>query len=103
MNRDGKRIKPKATRLTEAQRCEILVESERDTGFKGIEALPITVLGIDDQLLCSDVQTEAAQMHDELHRPCETFQQNINKLALNAKRRKFMRSPQMTLRDMSKQ
>ena len=59
-------MKPKATYLTEAQRCEIIVEFESATDFKGIEALHKIVLDIDDQLLCSDVQTEAEQMYDEL-------------------------------------
>ena len=40
---------------------------------KGFEALHNTVLNIDDQLLCSDVQTEAGQMYDDLRRPFEMF------------------------------
>ena len=115
MKRNGKWMKPKATRLTEAQRCEInaklskpnapskwamfddanneeycvvmledvdevlepmrikeeppihdeiqlietFVESKSATDFKGFETLHVTVLDIDDQLLCSNVQTEA--------------------------------------------
>ena len=55
MNRNRKRMKPKATRLTEAQRCEIIVEFESATDFKVIEALYIMVLDIDDQLFCSNV------------------------------------------------
>ena len=39
MNYNGKRMKPKATRLTKAQRCEIIVKYESATDFKGIEAL----------------------------------------------------------------
>ena len=68
MNCSGKQMKPKAIHLTEAQRCEIIVEYESATDFKGIEALPKTVLDIDDQLLCSDVQTETELMYDELQR-----------------------------------
>ena len=59
-------MKPKATYRTEAQRCEIIVGTESATDFKGIEALPRIVLDINDQLLCSDVQTEVEQMYDEL-------------------------------------
>ena len=35
-------------------------------GNKGCEALHNIVLDIDDQLLCSNVQTQAGQMYDEL-------------------------------------
>ena len=105
-----------ATRLTEAHRCEIIVQlnkpnapSKRALGqeyevsegpirrvletmrieeeppmndeiqpsetflnlkvlptSKAFEALYSIVINIDDQLLCSDVQTEAGQMYDEL-------------------------------------
>ena len=65
--------------------------------------LYITELYIDDQLLCSDIQTEVGQMYDELRQSFETFQQNGNKLALNVKRKKFMHSQEMTLHDMFKQ
>ena len=85
-------MKPKATCSTKAQRCEFIVESESATHFKGIEALQRTVLCIDDQLLCSHVQTEAEQMYDKLRQSFETFQQNVNKPALNVKRKKFMHS-----------
>ena len=87
-------MKPKATRLTEAQRCEIIVESESATNFKGIEALQRIVRDIDDQLLCSDVQTEAEPIYSELRQSFETFQQNVNKPTINVKRKKFMHSQQ---------
>ena len=124
MNRNRKRMKPKATRLTEAQRCEIIaklsklnapskralgreyelsastirkvmktmwieeeppiddeihpietfVESKSAIDLKGFEALHNTVLDIDDQLLCSDVQTEVEWMYEELRRSFEMFQ-----------------------------
>ena len=90
-------MKPKATRLTGAQRCEIIIEFESATDFKGIQALHRNVLDIDDQLLCSEVQTEAQQMYDELRRSFEMFQQNVNKLALNVKRKKFMHLQKITL------
>ena len=43
----------------EIQPIETFVEYESATDFKGFEALHNSVLGIDDQLLCFDVQTEA--------------------------------------------
>ena len=71
--------------MTEIQLIETLVEFERATDFKGFEALHNTVLDIDDQLLCYDVQMEAKQMYDELRQSFETFQRNVNKLTLNVK------------------
>ena len=47
-------------------------ESKNVTDFKGFEALHNTFVDIDDQLLCSEVQTEARQMYDELRRSFET-------------------------------
>ena len=67
----------------EIQPIETFVESNSATDFKGFETLHNTVLDIDDQLLCTDVQTEAEQIYDELQRSFETFQRNINKLTLN--------------------
>ena len=66
MNYNEKRLKHEATRLTEIQLIETFDEYESATDFKGFEALHNTVLDIDDQLLCSDVQMEAEQMYDEL-------------------------------------
>ena len=48
------------------QPIKTFTQSESATNFKGFEALHGTVLDIDDQLLCFDVQTEARQMYDEL-------------------------------------
>ena len=44
------------------QPIETFVASESATNFKGFEALHNIVLDINDQLLCSDVQTEAEQL-----------------------------------------
>ena len=56
------------TYCNEIQPIETLAEYESATDFKGFEALHNIVLDINDQLLCSDVQTEAGQMYDELRR-----------------------------------
>jgi hypothetical protein len=56
----------KRTYCNEIQPIETFVESESANDFKGFEALHHTILDIDDQLNCSDVQTEARQMYDEL-------------------------------------
>ena len=71
------------TYCNEIQLIETFVESDSATDFKGFEALHNNVVNIDDQLLCSNVQTEVEQMYDELRRFFETFQWNINKLTLN--------------------
>ena len=62
------------TYCNEIQLIEIFVESDSATDFKGFEALHNNVLNIDNQLLCSNVQTEGEQMYDELRRFLETFQ-----------------------------
>ena len=49
----------KRTCCNKIQPIETFVESESATDLKGFEALHIIVLDIDDQLLCSNVQTEA--------------------------------------------
>ena len=87
----------------EIQPIETFVEFESATNFKGFEAPHNIVLGMDDQLLCSDVQTEVGQIYDELRRLFEMFQRNDNKLTLNVKYKKFIHSRQMTLHDMFKQ
>ena len=91
------------TYCNEIKPIEIFAKSESATNFKGFEALHNNILDINDQLLCSDVQTEVAQMYDELRRLSETFQRNVNKLTSNVKCKKFMHSQQMTLHDMFKQ
>lgn len=48
--------------------------------FKFFEALRNTILNIDDQLFCFNVQLEAGQMYDELRCLFVTFEQNFNKL-----------------------
>ena len=62
----GKSGKIGRTYCNEIQHIETFVEYESVTDFKGFEAPHITVLNIDDQLLCFDVQTEHGHMYDEL-------------------------------------
>ena len=52
------------TYCNEIELIETFVESESATDFKGFEALHNTILDIDDQLLCSDVQTEVGHIYD---------------------------------------
>ena len=76
----------------EIQPIEVFAEFGSATHFKGFEALHNIVLNIDDQLLCSNVRMEVWQLYDELRWSFETFQQNVKKLTLNVKRKKFMLS-----------
>ena len=48
------------------QLIETFVESKSATNFEGFEALHNIVLDTDNQLLCSNVQTEARQTYDEM-------------------------------------
>jgi hypothetical protein len=52
----------------EIQPIETFAKYERATDYKGFEAPHNTTLDIDNQLLCSDVQTEAGHMYDKLRR-----------------------------------
>ena len=61
------------TNYNEIQPIETFAEYESATEFRGFEALHNIILDIDDLLLCSDVQTEARQMYDELRQLFETF------------------------------
>ena len=81
----------------EIQHIEIFFEFGSATDSKDFEALHNTVLGVDDQSLCSDVRTEIEQMYDELRRSFEMFQRIVNKLTLYVKRKKLMHSWQMTI------
>ena len=87
----------------EIQPIETFVECESITDFKKFEALHNTILNINNRLLCSDVQTEVGQMHDELRRWFETFHENVNKLTLNVKCEKFMCLQKITVHDLFKQ
>ena len=82
------RIEEKSLIDDEIQPIKTFVEFESATDFKGFEALHNIVLDIDDQSLCSDVQTEIVQMYDELRRLFEMFQRKH----WMSKSKKFMHS-----------
>ena len=94
------RIEEKTPINDEIYSIKTFAESESATDFKGFKALHNTILNIDNQLLCSDVQTEAGHMYDELWWSLETFKWNVNKPTLNVKCKIIMHSRQMTLHDM---
>ena len=75
------------------QAMETFVAFVSAIDFKSFGALHSIVLDdINNELICSNVQTQAGQMYDELQRLVETFQHNINNLTLNFKRKKIMHS-----------
>ena len=53
----------RGTYCNKIQPIETFFESESASDFKGFEALHSVVLDIDDQLLCSDVQTKARHIY----------------------------------------
>ena len=57
----------------EIQPIKIFAKFESATDFKGFEVLHNNVLDIDNQLLCSDVQTEDGQMFVELRQSLRHF------------------------------
>ena len=57
----------------EIQPIETVAKPENATDFKGLEALHSLVLDIDNQLLCSNVQTEVGQLYDEPRWSFETI------------------------------
>ena len=64
--RNTMRIEEQSPIDDEIQPIEAFAQFESATAFKGFEAPHNIVHDIDDQLLCSDVQTGTVQMYDEL-------------------------------------
>ena len=96
-------MKPKATHLTKAQQCEIIVESKSATDFRGIEALHKIVLDIDDQFIllrCSNGRNRCMMNYDDRLRG---FNKTLTNRHGMSRVKKFMHSWQMTLHDMFKQ
>ena len=61
------------TCYNEIQHVKTFAKFESATNFKGFEALHNIVLDMNDQLLCSNAQTEVGQMYDELRRSFAMF------------------------------
>ena len=81
MNRYGKRMKPKATRLTEAQRCESA------TDFKGLwSSTQHYARHKTTNRFATMFKQKLNKMYDELRRSFEMVHRNVKKLTLNVKR-----------------
>jgi hypothetical protein len=68
--------------------------------FKGFESLYKQVVGIEDQLLCSEVQEEAEETFDDLRKLFESFQSKVQVVTLKAKHKNLQNLCQMTIHDM---
>ena len=60
--------------------------------FQGFDSLYEQVLGIEGQLLCPKVQTEAVETFDDLKKSFESFQSKIRAVGLNAKRKQTFKT-----------
>jgi len=67
---------------------EQIVESQDRVEFHGFESLYKQILDIEDQLLCSNVQTEAEEAFDDLKKSFQGFQAKVRAVVLKARRKK---------------
>ncbi len=58
------------------------------------------ILDIEDQLFCSNIQTEAEEAFDDLKKSFEEFQAKVRAVVLKARRKKNQNLRQMTIHDM---
>jgi division protein CdvB (Snf7/Vps24/ESCRT-III family) len=62
---------------SDVNQLEQIVESHDRVEFHGFESLYKQILDIEDQLLCSNVQTEAEKTFDDLKKSFEEFQAKV--------------------------
>jgi len=67
---------------------EQIVESQDRVEFHGFESLYKQILDIEEQLLCSNVQTEAEEAFDNLKKSFEEFQAKVQAIVLKGRRKK---------------
>jgi dihydroorotate dehydrogenase len=79
---------------------EQIVESHDRVEFHGFESLYEEILDIEDQLLYSNVQTEAEEAFDDFKKSFEEFQAKVRAIVLKARRKKNQNLRQMTIHDM---
>jgi len=79
---------------------EQIVESQDRVESHGFESLYKQILDIEDQLLCSNVQTEAEEVFDDLKKSFEGFHAKVRAVFLKARRKKNQNLRQMTIHDM---
>ncbi len=79
---------------------EQIVESQDRVEFNGFESLYKQILDIEDQLLCSNVQTKAKETFDDLKKSFEEFQAKVQAVVFKAKHKKNQNLCQMMIHDM---
>jgi len=67
---------------------EQIVESQDKVEFHGFESLYKQIFDIEDQLFCSNVQTEAEEAFDDLKKSFKKFQAKVQAVVLKARRKK---------------
>jgi len=85
---------------SDVNQLEQIVESQDRVEFHGFESLYKQILNIEDQLLCSNVQTEVEETFDDLKKLFEKFQAKVRAVVLKARRKKNQNLRQMTIHDM---
>jgi dihydroorotate dehydrogenase len=85
---------------SDVNKLEQIVESQDRVEFHGFESLYKQILDIEDQLLCSNVQTEAEKAFDDLKKSFEEFQAKVRAVVLKARCKKNQNLRQMTIHDM---
>jgi len=85
---------------SDVNQLEQIVESQDRVEFHGFESLYKQILDIEDQLLCSNVQTEVEETFDDLKKLFEKFQAKVRAVVLKARRKKNQNLRQMTIHDM---
>jgi hypothetical protein len=85
---------------SDVNQLEQIVESQDRVEFHGFESLYKQILDIDNQLLCSNVQTEAEEAFDDLKKSFKEFQAKVRVVVLKARRKKNQNLRQMTIHGM---
>jgi len=85
---------------SDVNQLEQIVETQDRVEFHGFESLYKQIFNIEDQLLCSNVQTEAEETFDGLKKSFKEFQAKVRAVVLKAKRKKNQNMRQMTIHDM---
>ncbi len=85
---------------SDVNQLEQIVESHDRVEFHGFESLYKQILDIEDQLLCSNVQTEAEKTFDDLKKSFEEFQAKVWAVVLKVRHEKNQNLLQMMIHDM---
>jgi len=73
---------------SDVNKPEQIVESQDRVEFYGFESLYKQIFNIEDQLLCSNVQTEVEEAFDDLKKSFEEFQAKVRAVVLKARCKK---------------